>query len=158
MAKRVIKENIRRIPQNTKKGIRKAFKNIRPKLLESARRSMKAPKNGRVYDVYWSTSGRRLKRPRKHKASRIGESPAVLSGRLLRSLRARSASTILFSAGTDYAPYLEGRMKIANVRTHNPGSENRSFLLRAIYDEQKDTVKELQKQIRKNVQTNVNVK
>jgi len=143
--KAVIKNNIKRIARNTRKGIKSGFKKAGPELLKHSKDSMRPPKNGRTYTVYWSTSGRRLKKGRRHRASKVGESPAILSGRLMRSMRiASSGNRLRFSAGTLYAPFLEEQTEIPQ--------NSRSFLLRSIVAKERDTVKYLQSDIVKCVQ------
>jgi len=119
--------HLKMMPRSTKKGISNAFIDIGNNLVKSAETSMSKSKHGRWYTVYVSPSGRRLKRGRRHRASKKGESPAILSGRLMRSLgfNRKTFTTLTFGAGVEYAKYLE--------------LGGRSFLLESINTNERNT-------------------
>lgn len=119
--------HIASLVKKQKQGIQNAFLQIGPSLERSAARSMRKAKHGNWYTVYVSKSGRKLKRGRRHRASKKGESPAILSGALLRSLTSsvKYGKYLAFGAGVEYAKYLE--------------LGGRSFLMEAINAEERDT-------------------
>lgn len=133
--------HIRQIPKKTRRGIQNAFLKIKQHLLKTARASMQEDKHGRWYMVYWSPAGRRLRRARRHRASKKGESPAIVSGRLFRSLggSTKYGRILTFGAGTDYAKYLE--------------LGGRSFLLQSINRSERDTEKYFEDEIQKELET-----
>ena len=98
------------IRSNILDGCQRAFLDIKPRLVDSAHESMEQPKSGRTYIVYRSQNGRKLKRGRRHRASKKGESPAILSGRLYRSLSVTTKKGKILTFGSrsvEYARYLE---------------------------------------------------
>lgn len=113
--------SLKGLPASIRKGIQQAFIKERPELKKDTIDDMQKSKSGRDYFVYVSTSGRRLKRGRWHKASKVGESPAVLSGDLKRSLgfRIKNGKILTYGANTPYA------------RKHELGG--RSYLGRSIF-------------------------
>jgi len=98
-------KSLKCISSNTKKGIQDAFIAEKPILKKDAIDDMSKTKHGRDYFVYVSPSGRRLKRGRWHRASKVGESPAILSGALKRSLgfKIKRGKILTFGANTPYA-------------------------------------------------------
>lgn len=82
----------------------------------------KKPKSGRTYIVSRGIGGAKLQRPRRHKASRVGQSPAVITGALRESVGFkvegfRRLEISAGGAGAPYARFLElGTSKIAARR------------------------------------------
>ena len=69
-------------------------------------------KSGRLYNVYIGIGGKALKRPRRHRASASREFPAVITGRLRKSVdfSVRDYTRLDFGAGgsgVNYARALE---------------------------------------------------
>ena len=102
---------------------------------------LRGAKTGRVYKVYTGLNGRKLTKPKFHRASAGGEFPARRSGNLLRSIdfTVFGSKRLEFGARARYAKYLElGTSKIAP----------RQFL--------KQTVKKLDKQTQINIVKRIN--
>lgn len=102
----------------TESNIRQAWFEIGRKLVNDARRFIRTgPKTGRLYRI----KGRK----RLHRASRVGESPANLTGTLARSInfKIRGWRTMEFGAATPYARRLE---------SDEPDGLDRPYLIRAI--------------------------
>ena len=97
----------------------------------------KGPKTGRTYKKY---------RPKRtHRASAPGEAPATDTGRLLNSIRARTAKkklTIEVMAGTKYARWLE-----YGTRRIKP----RPFLRRALREKRVEVTEIVQDYIRETI-------
>lgn len=95
-ALRCLKETQKR----TRHGIESAFKAFGPTLAKAATASMKESKSGRTYRVYWSVTGQRLQKGRTHQASSKSETPAIVSGRLMRSLnfKVKGFKSLVFGA------------------------------------------------------------
>jgi hypothetical protein len=66
---------------------------------------MKKPKHGNVYKVYRGRGGRKLKKGRLHRASSKDETPAVLTGALMKSLgfTYKRGHILTYGANTPYA-------------------------------------------------------
>jgi len=115
--------HVKRMPGRVRRGIQNGFQELKKDLKKNAIKSMKKPKHGQTYKVYIGKSGRKLKRGRWHKASRPGETPAILSGALSRSLGYLVKYGISLSFGAD-TPY---------ARRHELDPRGRrSYLLRTI--------------------------
>jgi hypothetical protein len=112
-------DELKRLNQNTKQGIRLGMHDIGKQLKAIAKKFIiDPPKTGRIsHDVeYSSTSGKNSGAPRikkTHQASRKGESPANLSGRLYKSLNyeVHGSDSLSFGNSAPYAADLEFRMK-----------------------------------------------
>ena len=117
---RAVYRHIKRMPAKVRRGIQNAMLEMKKELKKTAIEDMKKPKHGRLYFVYVGKGGKRLKRGRWHRASRKGESPAILTGALSKSINSRIkyGSLLTFGANTPYA------------RKHELGG--RRYLLRAI--------------------------
>lgn len=80
------------------------------------KQDMNSPKSGRAYNVSVGKSGRKLKRSRVHIASAAGEAPAVISGKLRKSVYflVQGSDQLRIGANTPYARFLEdGTKKMA---------------------------------------------
>jgi hypothetical protein len=112
-------DEIKKANLNTKQGIRLAMHDIGKQLKATAKKFILDPaKTGRIYhDVeYTSTSGKNrgsIKFKQTHQASRKGESPANLSGRLYKSLNytVQGSTSLSFGNSAPYAAYLEFDIK-----------------------------------------------
>lgn len=116
-------------PKATRRGIRKAFYQTGQMLVKTARENIRRPgRSGRLYRVYVSPGGAKLKRPRLHRASARGENPANMSGLLQRSTDffVRGSNSMFFGSKAVYAPFLEENL-------------DRPFLKRAIDQRERDT-------------------
>lgn len=102
-------KSIKQASARVRRGINKAMRIEKPELIDEVQKDMEQTKHGRTYTVYWSPTGRRLKRGRRHVASTPTETPGIVSGRLKRSIGARiqASKNMVFGAGTNYAKYLE---------------------------------------------------
>lgn len=98
-------KSIRNINKNTKKGINRGFIQERLPMKKATIDSMEEAKRGNDYWVYYNTSGQKLKRGRWHRASSKEETPAVLSGKLKRSLgfTIKYGKMLTYGANTPYA-------------------------------------------------------
>jgi len=125
--------------KNTVAGVRNAMLRIGPDLVKWTQGSMREAKSGRTMKVYWSPSGGRLKRGRWHTASSQTETPAIVSGRLLRSLnfRVKGFSELVFGArgidpdsGFDYGAYHEesGRTFLKRAMEQNKAAMRDTFI------------------------------
>lgn len=83
-------------------AVRKSLREHRPIIKSEAHRLMELPKHGQTYVVYRSKSGRRLKRGRKHVASKPGEPFAWMTGDTFRSMSFRLSgwNNMRFGFGT----------------------------------------------------------
>jgi len=117
---KAVYRQLKRMPQKVRRGIQNAMLQMKKDLKKTAIEDMKKPKHGRTYLVYVGRGGKRLKRGRLHRASRKGESPAILTGALAKSINSRIkfGHLLTFGANTPYA------------RKHELGG--RRYLLRAI--------------------------
>lgn len=126
----IVYAHIKSTRRRTEKGTSKAFMNIGKHLVKTSRKSMAEPKHGRLYRVYVGKNGRKLSRGRWHRASKVGESPAILTGNLSRSLgfNRRTFKELTFGSdavspkGFPYSKFHEER--------------GRSFILRTIVKEE----------------------
>jgi phage gpG-like protein len=73
------------------------------------KKQMNAAKSGRTYLTHIGRTGNRLKKGRLYTASAVGQSPAVVSGALRRSLAfgVLGSNQLSISANTEYAAILE---------------------------------------------------
>jgi len=115
------------------------------------KRMMNEPKHGRIYPVSVGRGGRVLKRLRMHQASRAGESPAVISGELRKSVyfRVEGSNQLRIGADTPYARILElggrtGRRKAAYIARRN-------YLIRPILQSRRDIVNDITNAINQNI-------
>lgn len=111
---KIIERQIKNIPKLTREGIRNAMYDSGKDLVSTARMLINSKdKSGRLYKVYIGFSGQRLKKPRIHRASAIGEAPARISGTLGRSTDffVRGTSELYFGSKAKYAPFLELNLK-----------------------------------------------
>lgn len=129
-------KHIKKIPAMTRRGISKAFLDIGPAIIKEASNDMKKTKSGRTYRVYFSKKGRRLKKGRLHRASSRGESPAILSGTLLRSLgfNRKTFTSLTIGASAEHAQWLE-----PSLNGEWSGYLDRPFMLRSIEATEKET-------------------
>jgi len=113
-------KNMKGMPARVRKGIQKAFITERTEFLKDTKEDMGQAKHGRDYFVFVGRGGRKLKKGRWHRASKKGESPAVLTGALRKSLgfQIKRGRTMTYGANTPYA------------RKHE--IEGRTYLLRTI--------------------------
>jgi len=115
---RVIKK-IEDTPNAIRTGVRFALYNIGKDLVDIATEEMRKPKSGRWYTTKVGKQGSRLKKPRRYRASAPGEAPAVVTGKLRRSLdfKVKGWNYMSFRAGNNeafYAAFLEnGTSKMA---------------------------------------------
>lgn len=113
------------------------------------KKEMNKPKHGRVYKIGYGRHGVVLKRARLHRASRAGESPAVISGRLRSSVyfQVQGGSQLRIGANTPYARTLEegGRNE------HGAYIARRNYLKRPILNSRRDIIRNLQNAINANV-------
>lgn len=133
---------IKAIEHNYSRSIRRAFYKAGKNLTKEARRSIiKGPKTGRYYRV----SGRR----RRHRASAPGEPPANLSGNLQRSIDfiVKGSKEMEFGAGSNDLLYARP-LELGNDRI-----KQRSYLLRAINEKEKDTERYFENELTRNLNT-----
>lgn len=73
------------------------------------KQDMNSPKHGRTYGTNLGRAGRVLKRTRLHTASAPGEAPAVITGRLRKSIyyKVEGSNQLRIGANTPYAAILE---------------------------------------------------
>lgn len=134
-------KQIKNIPKLTREGIRTAMYETGKDLVGTARQLLKDPnKTGRLYKVNIGVTGRRLKRPRLHRASARGEAPARLSGTLGRSTDffVRGTSELFFGSRADYAPFLE-------LKEHL----DRPYLRPSIEKNERNTIDHFERQVAK---------
>ncbi|MCW8930895.1 MAG: hypothetical protein OQL19_11725 [Gammaproteobacteria bacterium] len=103
--------------------IGKGWRSIGETLVKTAQSKMKEPKHGKVYIIDGKA----------HTASAPNEAPAILSGKLFKSVGSElEGNDLLFGAGndkTDYAKFLElGTEKM----------ENRPFIFKSVEDNFKE--------------------
>lgn len=115
--------DLSRMPQEVKRGIRRgAYLSGKELVKETRERINDKPKSGRIYTIYRGIGGKRLRRPRLHRASAPNEAPAVITGRLRKTIdfKVRGDKRLEFGAGSsqvEYARILEvggGRIKARN--------------------------------------------
>lgn len=139
--------NLKRMPQRIKRGIRRGAYISGKELVKEARDRMNnKPKGGRTYKIYRGIGGKSLKRPRLHKASKAGEAPAVISGKLRKStdFKVKGDKNLIFGAGggdVKYARILErggttGRNRATKI-------EGRFYL--------RDTTRKLSNNVKRNL-------
>lgn len=138
--KKVLK-GIKGIAKNTKKGISKAFLQVGPAIVKTERKFMRRKKSGREYLVYWSKSGKRLSKGRRHRASAKGQSPGIVSGELYRSLgynrntfryltigsTAKHAQWLEPSPDGSWSGYLDRPFKLNAIRLNNRDIQNHLY-------------------------------
>ena len=108
-------DNLKRIKENTRRGMHKAFNDIGKDLVATSKKMiLSKDKTGKVYyDVsYVSTAGKNAGKSRvkkTHRASAPGQAPANLSGRLYKSLgyTIQGGKEISFGNKAPYAAKLE---------------------------------------------------
>lgn len=129
---------LKRTARNTKRGIQKAHLQMKNELKKTADEGMAEPKSGRTYKVYVGRGGKRLRRPRLHRASAHGEMPAILTGALKKSLgfELKNGSILTFGANTPYA------------RRHELKGQ-RSYLLKSIRKNRRNNINWYEKEIEK---------
>ena len=100
---------------------------MRMKLVKDTKISMKKKKSGRLYWTYIGRGGKVLKNGRWHTASKAGETPAILTGALMKSLACiiKYGVMLTYGANTPYA------------RRHEL-SNDRSYLKRIIAENNRD--------------------
>jgi hypothetical protein len=106
--------NIKNLANVEKQAVRKTFYEIGKTLVKDAKDEInKQPKSGRQYKKYSGASGR-LKKPKYYTASAPGEAPAVVTGKLRKSINFTVSGGDQMSFGIDlsradasYAKYLE---------------------------------------------------
>ncbi len=141
----VVQKQIEDSPNAVRTAIRFAFYNIGEDLVRIAKEEFNKPKSGRFYWTRVGKTGNPLKKPRRYQASAPGQAPAVVSGRLRRSLTHRPLSwnKMKFSAGDKeafYAPFLEeGTSRM----------EARPFMSTAVKEVQKDAENYMKIEIKK---------
>jgi len=138
---REVYAQLRRLEKKTRRGVQNAMLEMRTELKKTAVEDMKKPKHGRWYRVYVGKGGRRLKRPRMHRASAKGESPAILTGALAKSIHStiKFGTLMTFGANTPYA------------RRHELGG--RRYLLRAISERRGDIRNWFERELRKELRS-----
>jgi hypothetical protein len=139
--------HVKRMPERTRRGVQNAFNEIKKDLKKDAQADMRRKKSGRVYLTYVGRGGRRLKNPRKHRASARGETPAVLTGALSKSLGyvQKYGISLSFGADTPYARFHERFPRGKSGASLSPGW--RSYLLRTINSNRRNTKKSLETNI-----------
>jgi len=139
------KSNVFNLDQLTKKGIRKGFYFIGRDLVKESRRLInKKPKSGLYYIVNEGLGGKILKHPRLHKASAPGEAPAVITGKLRKSVtfEVKNYNLLIFGSTIEYGESLEngaGRLR------------SRPFLYPAILNKNKNSTLFLRNNIIKSI-------
>jgi phage gpG-like protein len=125
----------KQMPRRVKKGINNAFMAMQKELKPDAVESMKEAKSGLWYYTYLGRGGRKLKKRRLHRASKKGETPAILTGALAKSLgyRRRFGQQLTFGANTPYA------------KRHELGG--RSYLLKMINKNERNMHRHLYREI-----------
>ena len=114
------------IASNFKEGVHEAYIVIGRDLIRTNQKDFRAPKGGRIYN--YRLNGRTIR----HRASAPGEPPALLTGKLEKSLSAKTSgfTSLTYSAGNEdviYAGFLEyGTSKMAP----------RPYLIKSIRDNQ----------------------
>lgn len=78
---------LKKLDRKFRKATRDTLREVYPYIKNRAGELMDEPKTGRIYQVYVSRAGRRLRRGRRHQASSKTEPFARMSGATLRSLR-----------------------------------------------------------------------
>lgn len=111
------------------------------------KQEMNQPKHGRTYLVSIGRGGRKLKRLRQHVASRAGESPAVISGKLRSSVyfRVEGNNQLRIGADTPYARILE--LGGNTGRNHASHIARRNYLKRPILNSRRNIIRNLQTSI-----------
>lgn len=115
------------------------------------KQEMNKPKHGRTYLVSVGRGGRKLQRLRQHVASRAGESPAVITGKLRDSVyfRVEGSNHLRIGANTPYARILELGGKTG--RNHASYIARRNYLKRPILNSRRDIIRNLQNAINNNI-------
>jgi phage gpG-like protein len=115
------------------------------------KKKMNEPKHGRIYQVSVGRKGRILKKLRAHQASRAGESPAVITGELRKSVyfKVEGANHLRIGADTPYARILElGGNAGKNRRSR---IARRSYLIRPILESRRDIINDIRNAINSNI-------
>ncbi len=107
------------------------------------KKKMNEPKHGRIYAVGIGRKGKILKRMRLHQASRAGESPAVITGELRKSVyfRAEGANQLRIGANTPYARILE--LGGNTGKNHRSRIARRNYLIRPILESRRDIINDI---------------
>ena len=112
------------------------------------KQQMNSAKTGRLYKVYTSKSGGILKKVRLHRASAVGQSPAVLTGALRKSLdfTVLGSSQLRISADTPYARILE----LGGNAGRNGASRigRRNYLRKAILQSRRNIINNIQSEMK----------
>tara|TARA_R110000868_G_scaffold378674_4_gene644250 strand:+ start:770 stop:1243 length:474 start_codon:yes stop_codon:yes gene_type:complete len=143
--------NINNLDKLTNKGVRKGFYFAGKSLVrESVKLINKKPKSGRTYIVNQGIGGKILKNKRFHVASAPGEAPAVITGKLRKSITfmVENHNMLRFGATAEYAGVLE-KGGIAGKYRIKP----RPFLMPSIFNENKNNTLYLRNNILKSIKT-----
>lgn len=135
------------MPKLVSRGIRRGAWISGQELTKDTRKRMTAKdKSGREYQIYTGIGGRQLKSPRKHTASAAGEYPAVISGKLRKSVDffVRGNKRLEFGAGGDGVKY---------ARALEQGNASRNLKPRKYL---KQTVDRLGNKVNKNITREIN--
>lgn len=137
--------SINNLTKLTNNGIRKGFYFVGKDLVKESKRLInKKPKSGRFYKVSVGIGGKSLKRYKLHQASSPGEAPAVITGKLRKSVNfvVHNHNLLKFGSNISYGKYLEnGTSKI----------KKRPFLITSILNKKKNNTLYLQKNILKSI-------
>lgn len=130
-----IKLKIKNLDNIEKQTIRKTFYEIGKDLVADTKEIInKTPKTGKMYRRYYGQKGA-LKRPSYYTASAPGESPAVVTGKLRKSINFTVSGNYemkfgvdLDRANADYGKYLEYRNLIAMTGRGSKNIAPRPFI------------------------------
>lgn len=129
-------------PHKFRTGARRGFA-INGKMLvaDVITKMNQKPKSGRKYKIYVGIGGRRLKKPRIHVASTPSEYPAVITGRLRKSVdfKVLGYSKMEFGAGS------------SKIRYAKPLEERNKYLTRTMRVKQNAFKTNLNREIRKSM-------
>ena len=134
---KVARRHMSKLSRNVRKGIDQASRNSRKLIKDYTVSEMKKDKHGQTYTVYVGQGGRPLKRPILHVASSPNEMPAILTGRLKRSLQFSIKYGVSLTYGAD-TPY---------ARRHE--ESGRTYIKRSLKAKEKDVYNELMQQIQR---------
>lgn len=110
-------KRLKKQPAQVKNAMRKGLYSSGKHLTKDLKTKMtKRQVSGRKYQVYVGLGGRRLVRPRTHTASKASEIPAIITGKLRKSIGfdVRGATRMVFGSknfAKEYAKPLERRNK-----------------------------------------------
>jgi hypothetical protein len=131
-------KSIRQHDRLVRQGIKRGLNDSKEDIKDEAKRLMDEAKHGAVYDVYWSKTGRRLSKPRKHTASRYNEPFALMSGRTYRSIDFQiNAMKMRVGFGTEWGAFWE--------RT------KRRVLITAITKKRREIVQNMEREIQRSI-------